>query len=248
MLVEWVREEAGRAGCTLRVASEVQREIAYNSRSFVKALEIKVSDDASDNDHLPITVKTPVFVDSPANPFEPKYAVSYAWDDASKAIVDDLCADAEQRGLRILRDTTHVGLGESIAKFMQRLSSGQRVFVILSEKYLRSPYCMEELFQVWFKCSSEGDAFRDRIRVFRLPDAKIGTPLERGHCALYWKNEYEALHAFVLKHADLLGQADFQRYKRMQDFAHKVSDILATISDTLMPKDFEEFKARGFEA
>ena len=44
-----------------------------------------------------------------------------------------------------------------------------------------------------------------------------------------------------------LGEADFKSYKLMRDFAHRVGDILATIADTLQPKDFEELKARGFE-
>ena len=32
----------------------------------------------------------------------------------------------------------------------------------------------------------------------------------------------------------------------MQDFAHRVGDILALIADTLLPKDFEELVQSGF--
>jgi hypothetical protein len=43
----------------------------------------------------------------------------------------------------------------------------------------------------------------------------------------------------------LFGQADFQRYKLMQDFAHRVGDRLALIADTLQPLDFEALVKNG---
>jgi internalin A len=76
---------------------------------------------------------------------EPQYFVSYAWGDESptgrqrEAIVDQLCEAAEQRSLVILRDKKVLGLGDSISKFMQRLAGGNRAFVILRDKYFRSP-------------------------------------------------------------------------------------------------------------
>ncbi len=110
------------------------------------------------------------------------YCVSCAWNDESKAIVDGLCEEARQRGIEILRDKTGMGLDESISRFMQKLGAGDRVFVILSEKYLKSPYCMYELLEVWRNCKMEDEVYRQRIRVYRLPDAKMSSPLEA--CAL----------------------------------------------------------------
>ena len=66
-------------------------------------------------------------------------------------------------------------------------------------------------------------------------------------CARHWKEQFTELDAVVREHgADLLGQADFKRYKLMQDFAHRVGDMLALIADTLQPADFEELKKHGF--
>ena len=104
------------------------------------------------------------------------YCVSYAWNDESKAMVDRLCEEANRRGKTVLRDLTGLGLGDSISKFMRRLGSGDRVFVILSDKYLKSPYCMYELLEVWRNSKMADEEFRRRIRVFRLPDAKMMTP------------------------------------------------------------------------
>ena len=46
--------------------------------------------------------------------------------------------------------------------------------------------------------------------------------------------------------ADLLGEADFKHYKLMQDFAHRVGDVLALIADTLQPTDFDQLVKYGF--
>lgn len=46
--------------------------------------------------------------------------------------------------------------------------------------------------------------------------------------------------------ADILAVSDFQQYKLMQDFAHRVGDILALIADTVLPRDFAELVRSGF--
>ncbi len=177
------------------------------------------------------------------------YCVSYAWDDASKMEVDRLCTHAETRlGISIVLDATGIGLGERISKFIQRLAKGDRVFVILSDKYLKSANCMYELMEVWRNCKMEDEEFRRRIRIFRLKNAKMMRPLDRARCAKYWKDQFEELDALVrAEGADLLGSPDFLRYKAMQDFAHRVGDVLALIADTLQPTDFDQLVQYGFD-
>jgi internalin A len=171
------------------------------------------------------------------------YAVSYAWNDASKTIVDRLCAEATKKhGVDILRDTTGLGLGESIAKFMRSLAASDRVFVILSEKYLSSSYCMYELWQVWLNCRADDEEFRQRIRVYRLPDAAMMKVLERGRWGKYWKDQLKDITDLGL---DNLGKEDFGEYKLMLDFANHVGDILRVIADTLLPEDFDELEKHG---
>jgi internalin A len=107
---------------------------------------------------------------------------------------------------------------------------------------------MFELLEVWRNCRMADDVFRGRIRVYRLPDARMSSPLERAHCALYWKEQFRELDAVVRDHgADLLGTEDFKRFKLMQDFAHHVGDMLALIADTLAPRDIEELKRHAFD-
>ncbi|MCX6848316.1 MAG: hypothetical protein NTY98_05305 [Verrucomicrobia bacterium] len=73
------------------------------------------------------------------------------------------------------------------------------------------------------------------------------SPLERVQCAVHWKQQFDALNALVKEHgADFLAVSDFQQYKLMQDFAHRVGDILEVIADTLLPKDFDELTQHWF--
>jgi TIR domain len=184
---------------------------------------------------------------------KPEYFVSYAWGDhtpegrAREDIVDRLCDAAEKRGISILRDKKTLGLGGRISKFMERLVRGNRVFIVLSDKYLKSPYCMYELASVWRNSRQDDEEFLRRIRVFTLDDAKIWTPRDRALCAAYWRNESEELEAIVRKHGyDILAEKDFERYRFMKEFAHQIGNILTTVTDILQPSNFEELERYGF--
>ena len=93
-----------------------------------------------------------------------EYYVSYAWGDDTtegkerEAVVDRLCSEAEARGKRIIRDKTEMRIGDRISTFMDRIGKGAvngRVCIVLSDKYLKSPYCMHELFDVWRNCRED---------------------------------------------------------------------------------------------
>jgi TIR domain len=185
---------------------------------------------------------------------KPEYFVSYAWGDSTpeglayEAIVDKLCASAEQRGISILRDRKSLGLGQRISSFMLRLGEADRVFVVLSDKYLKSPYCMYELSEVWRNCRQDDKEFLSRVRVYTLPTAKIWTPLERAECAVYWKQESAKLESIVKEHGyDILGDNDYRRYKMMKEFSYNIGNILEAVTDILQPRNFEEFEKYGFD-
>jgi internalin A len=175
------------------------------------------------------------------------YAVSYAWTEESTGMVDQLCERAEAKGIAILRDKTAVGLGERLTKFMRNLAAQDRVFIVLSKKYLESPYCMFELLEVWRLCKQEDEEFLKKVRCFALPDAEFSSPLQRMQRAVHWNKEFEGLDGLVKEHgASLLGEEDFRRYKLMQDFAHRVGDILCVVADILRPRNIDELEEYGF--
>ena len=229
-LKEWIGEELTRSGCQDAKLIEPTADKPRSARSKKggrKRVELEPENAVP---ALALTFSAP-----PSDSIT--YCVSYAWNDESKAVVDRLCEQSKERGITILRDTAGLRLGESITRFMQRLAKGHRVFVILSDKYLKSPNCMYELMEVWRTCEiEEGEVFR-RAHA-GLPD--VGCRDDEPHRATamrkYWKDQFRELDAAVREDPSLYGKADSERYRLMQEFAHHVGDILALIADTLMPR------------
>jgi internalin A len=131
---------------------------------------------------------------------------------------------------------------------MKDIGQGDRVFVFLSDKYLKSPFCMFELFEIWRNSRLDNEEFRRKVRIYLLPDATIFSPKERLAYAKYWRAQYDELAAELTRtDPDLLGDRDFRAFRLMQDFAHHVGDILALFADTLLPRTFPDFLKFGFD-
>ena len=97
----------------------------------------------------------------------PKIFVSYAWgDDSSEEarkrteIVDRLCETLGQDGWQILRDSEVLRYGDLVSGFMKRIGLADHVIVVLSDKYLRSPYCMTELHYIYQRSLGEKIGFQ----------------------------------------------------------------------------------------
>jgi internalin A len=184
-----------------------------------------------------------------------EYFVSYAWgDDTSpearerEAVVERLRTEAKARDRNIIRDKTTLRMGDRITAFMRRIGTGDRVFVILSEKYLRSPYCMFELCEIWRYSRGDEADFRRRVRIYALPDAKARRTIERIRLALDWKREHDEIAAMIKDGGgEIVGTQDFARFKLMGDFYRHVPDILATMFDTVQPHSFEELLSYGID-
>ncbi|VUX45208.1 conserved hypothetical protein [Candidatus Defluviicoccus seviourii] len=184
---------------------------------------------------------------------QPEWCVSYAWGDETpegrgrEGVVDRLCERAEAQGKTILRDKTAMGLGEQISKFMDRIGRANRVFIILSDKYLTSPFCMFELSEVWRNCRQDDEEFLKRIRVYTLPCAKIWKLKDQLRYVEYWQSEFTELEAIV-KNINFFNLSDkhFKALQCARAFSRDVSGILGTVADILQPRDFEDLVKYGF--
>ena len=153
-----------------------------------------------------------------------------------------------KRGIEVVRDKTKLRPGDRILAFMKEIGSGDRVFVFLSDKYLKSPYCMFELFEMWRNNRQNEAEFLDRVRLITLDDAKIWEIEDRLGYASYWEEKHDKLDAALKgKHATLLGDTDFRSFRLMGEFAHHVGNILALFADTVQPRTFDDFLKYGFD-
>jgi internalin A len=192
-------------------------------------------------------VETPAPVDLVRPAVEPaigrSYAVSYAWNDADgtgpdrEEPVRALEAEAKRLGIELLRDRTHTRFGDSIDAFMRRLTQAERVVVILSGKYLRSTYCMAELYRLWRQCQERADFIR-HVRVFGIGDEQIGDFKQRAEHAEYWRQRAEEMAPYAGK--NLLAPEDYDRMQEIQSWANELPRILYWVKDTLRPKRVED--------
>lgn len=175
------------------------------------------------------------------------YFVSYAWgnsadpaDAGHEKIVDEFCSKASVAGFDVQRDKDVMKTGDRISVFMARLARGDRIVVVLSKKYLQSPFCMTELYEIWLQARAEESGLLDRISVYVHDDAKIWTPADRAGCAVYWRKEFKKLDDLVQEHDfNILSDRDKIAYGMMMKFANSIGDILSTIVDSLLPQSID---------
>jgi hypothetical protein len=182
---------------------------------------------------------------------ETKYYVSYAWEDSTdpnrENDVDRLCEEAEKLGVKIFRDKTALRIGDLISDFMRQIGQSDRVFVFLSDKYLRSPYCMFELFELWRNSKQNKVEFLHRVRFFTIDGTKIQKPGEWLGYAKFWKNEREELRQAIDEAGlEFAGEEAPKRFRLVANFANSISDVLAYFADVVQPRTFDDFLTYGF--
>ena len=154
--------------------------------------------------------------------------ISYTWGGESEAIVNNLVDKIgnalERKNIRLIRDKTAVTYKDNIRAFMEQLGRGAAVIVVISDKYLKSEYCMFELVEI----ASNGD-FYDRIFPIVLPDAQIYKAIERLRYIKYWEREIKDLDQAMRE----VGQANLQGIRESIDLYTKIRNTIAKLTDTI---------------
>jgi internalin A len=177
--------------------------------------------------------------------------VSYAWGNISpnaseedrqrEEVVERLCRTLDKENWKVNRDKDEL-YGDQISSFMKTLGEARLVIVVLSEKYLRSSYCMTELYSIYQNARQERQEFLHRITPLVLKDANIGNWRGRASYAEHWETEFKAME----KHFSHLGEEDLKLYKAMKRWHNEVGDMLAYVNDVLHPRGFDEIVKDNF--
>jgi internalin A len=180
------------------------------------------------------------------DPARPEIFVSYAWGDPNEpgpsreAIVDRLVDRLTERGHRVLRDKKDLGYRGEISEFMHRLGRSQVVVAVISDKYLKSPYCMYEMLEI-----ERHGGFRERVFPIVLADARLRTLADQMDYVRHWQAEKKKVEDLIrqldpgtLRSDGLYGQ--YERYYR--DVYNQLDKLIAILSNlnTLTPQLLEE--------
>ena len=189
-----------------------------------------------DNGQEPFARLTPGPVPRAADAPIPVY-VSYAWEPASQAFVDEVGQRLPADRFEFRRDKTHLQTGDWISSFMAEIGRADCVLVVLSDKYLRSPNCMRELLHLYQRSQGDRADLMGRIVAVVPPELKIDRTTGRAVYIRHWRDEHKALESvFQDLGIAAMGAADREEWLAIQDFQRRVSDIMAWVSDVLMPR------------
>jgi internalin A len=185
---------------------------------------------------------------------DPEVLISYGWGDETPdgqiraQVVDELYAALEKDGFRPVRDRNEMRPGDRISAFINRLTHADLVVAVISDKYLRSPYCMYEIYRLWQKSRADPDELLQRLVPIVLPEVRIGSFRERAPYLKHWATQAKELEELV-RDPDLRpGRESWEEVRLVREFAHHVDDILVFLQDVLMPRQLEAHLDDGFQA
>jgi hypothetical protein len=103
-----------------------------------------------------------------------------------ETIVDELEETLKEKGgsaIQVFRDRKDLTYGESIDSFMTRIGKGKTVIRVISDKYLKSRYCMDEALRISRYNDTEKRIFTIVLADVNLDDAQTGIYRD------YWRNK-----------------------------------------------------------
>ncbi|MBK6930118.1 MAG: toll/interleukin-1 receptor domain-containing protein [Saprospirales bacterium] len=167
-------------------------------------------------------------------PSTPEIFISYAWGESREDIVEKLYNILLAKGYAVQRDKVNIGYKGNIKQFMQQLGAGGAIVVVLSKKYLESPYCMYEALQI-----RENGDFERRIFPIVLADANIFDPLVQLDYVSFWDQKINELQekmrqATSLTHIKPIQEA-LDLYADIRRFIASFMDVIKNMN-VLTPK------------
>lgn len=124
-------------------------------------------------------------------------------------IVDLLESKLKEKGgnfIQVFRDRKELTYGDSIDSFMNRIGKGKTVIRVISDKYLKSRYCMDEALRI-----KKYQDIDKRIFTIVLPDAELG-PEQSIIYKKYWEVLVENIYGKI--DSALKNRIDKERIKK----------------------------------
>jgi hypothetical protein len=180
---------------------------------------------------------------------------SYAWQNSTDTIVDKLYNSLKAAGFNVIRDKVNLEYKGLISGFMKDIGKGNIIIVSLSDKYLKSKFCMFELYEIYRNCGMNKEAFVKKIFPIREEDINLSDAAIVQHYIDYWKTEELKLEAIVKDKSHETTSEQFAQYEAVKRIESELGNLLNFISDInslniglLLYNDFSEVKRSLHEA
>lgn len=179
---------------------------------------------------------------------KPKVALSYAWKEedagADAGAVGKIFDELEAAGIPVAWDRKSLEHGDSLKEFMRSVGTAECIYIFLSNDYLRSYNCMNELLIAWNHFDADQEKFPKHVTFWVMENAR-DVFNDEGRMARvdYWchqeQQELKKLKKRAGKHAVT---KEALRSERMGEYSRKLKPILEHVADRLNKPNFEEFR------
>ncbi|MBU4009688.1 MAG: toll/interleukin-1 receptor domain-containing protein, partial [Proteobacteria bacterium] len=170
--------------------------------------------------------------------------ISYAWEEKSHKIADSLDILLSEEKYKVTLDKKDLTYKDNIDHFEGRLGKGCYIITIISDKYLKSEHCMNEIVQI-----ERRERVYDRIFPIILDDARgIYKPLNRLKYQTYWKDKIDEFKKEMMKHGidgGLDGSTkELKKWQQIKLIFDQITALLASMNvltlDEHLDNDFSE--------
>ena len=174
---------------------------------------------------------------TPEGGTKPKIYFSYAWGDAKETgesrekIVNELYDSLTDDGFNIIRDKMNLEYGGLISDFMEDIGEGDLVVVFISDKYVKSHYCMFELYEIARNSKWDRQLFRQRILPVPVEYIAFGDPDVLRIYFTHWKQEEKKWADFILENMQQATEAQTDRYQKTKSINQKFGDLSDWLAD-----------------
>lgn len=162
---------------------------------------------------------------------------SYAWGTNEvtgknrEELVNQLYDSLVKDGFNVKRDKMDLSYGGLISEFMEDIGEGDLVVVFMSEKYAKSPYCMNELFLLAQDSRWDKQEFVKRTLPVNVEFIAFDKPAVKIPYLKYWKDQKAEWDAYITEWISEVSNADKTKHEYIKKISQNFSELVAWYSD-----------------
>lgn len=165
---------------------------------------------------------------------------SYTWETDKKrkgteedreVEVDKLYKTLMKDGFAVKRDKMNVGFGELISQFMNKLGQADLIVVFLTDKYLRSVYCMWELCEIHRNSKLEAHLFAQRVLPIRLEEINLSKPRTLTKYHSHWEELFQEWDEYFDKFRNKAKGPQWDEYQKIRTINDQFGEVVGIFND-----------------
>jgi hypothetical protein len=181
---------------------------------------------------------------------ESKIFFSYAWDQ-DEALIMQLYNSLKKDGFNVIKDKENMGYKGVISQFMNEIGAADFVIIAISDKYLKSKFCMYELYEIFKNSGMNRDVFGKKLFPVRIEETlDLGNPDTVNGYVKYWKEQEQDWTKRVREESDTITEEQARQFQFIKRLVIDIRNILSCLSDinslnitALKANDFADIKA-----